>query len=195
MGIDYYNVLKLSRNASLEDLKRAYKRLAMKWHPDKNPNNKNISESNFKKITEAYDVLSDPDKRRIYDLYGEEGLTNGVVPPNPPSRSSNNNGGNGFWFNSRDADDIYAEFFGESNSGGASNGDGKDSKAKKRGENVMCKLGCSLEELYLGAIRKFKITWDVLDANGMQWINFLLIFYGGAGLLGLRSGDSLETHP
>ncbi|EYU43599.1 hypothetical protein MIMGU_mgv1a026130mg [Erythranthe guttata] len=73
MGIDYYNILKVNRNASDEDLKKAYRRLAMIWHPDKNAN-KQEADAKFKQISEAYDVLSDPQKRQIYDLYGEEGL-------------------------------------------------------------------------------------------------------------------------
>lgn len=56
MGLDYYNVLKVNRNATDEDLKKAYRRLAMKWHPDKNPTNKKDAEAKFKQISEAYDV-------------------------------------------------------------------------------------------------------------------------------------------
>ena len=75
MGVDYYNILKVNRSASDEDLKKAYRKLAMKWHPDKNPAvNKKEAEAKFKQISEAYDVLSDTHKRKIYDQYGEEGL-------------------------------------------------------------------------------------------------------------------------
>jgi len=56
MGTDYYNVLKVNRNATEEDLKKSYRRLAMKWHPDKNPNNKKEAENKFKQISEAYEV-------------------------------------------------------------------------------------------------------------------------------------------
>ncbi|XP_062152025.1 uncharacterized protein LOC133860430 [Alnus glutinosa] len=63
---------KVNQNASEEDLKKAYKRLAMKWYPDKNPASKREAEAKFKQIFEAYDVLSDP-QRQIYDVYGEEG--------------------------------------------------------------------------------------------------------------------------
>ncbi|XP_012839944.1 PREDICTED: dnaJ homolog subfamily B member 6-like [Erythranthe guttata] len=76
MGIEYYNILKVNRNASDEDLKKAYRRLAMIWHPDKNAN-KQEAQAKFKQISEAYDVLSDPQKRQIYDLYGEDGLKSG----------------------------------------------------------------------------------------------------------------------
>ncbi|GAB2284876.1 hypothetical protein Dimus_019328 [Dionaea muscipula] len=113
MGVDYYEVLKVNRNATDDDLKKAYRKLAMKWHPDKNPNNKKEAEAQFKQISEAYEVLSDPQKREIYDQYGEEGLKD--MPP-PPS-----NGGSPFnsttcgpGYNPRSAEDIFAEFFGSS---------------------------------------------------------------------------------
>ncbi|XP_027359680.1 dnaJ homolog subfamily B member 1 isoform X3 [Abrus precatorius] len=124
MGMDYYNILKVNRNASDDDLKKAYKRLARIWHPDKNPVNKTEAEAKFKRISEAYDVLSDPQKRQIYDLYGEEALKSGQFPPPSQSSSSSSssrafqnhhhrqNATTSFRFNPRDADDIYAEFFG-----------------------------------------------------------------------------------
>ncbi|KAL0560531.1 hypothetical protein IC582_000936 [Cucumis melo] len=59
MGVDYYNILKVNRNANDDDLKKAYRRLAMKWHPDKNPNNKKEAETKFKQISEAYETLSE----------------------------------------------------------------------------------------------------------------------------------------
>ena len=71
MGVDYYKVLQVDRSANDDDLKKAYRKLAMKWHPDKNPNNKKDAEAKFKQISEAYDVLSDPQKRAVYDHCGE----------------------------------------------------------------------------------------------------------------------------
>ena len=62
MGTDYYNVLKVNRNATEEDLKKSYRRLAMKWHPDKNPNNKKEAENKFKQISEAYEVSGRPEE-------------------------------------------------------------------------------------------------------------------------------------
>ncbi|KAG6553399.1 hypothetical protein Mapa_005134 [Marchantia paleacea] len=119
MGLDYYNVLKVPKNASDDDLKKAYRKLAMKWHPDKNPNNKKDAEAKFKQISEAYEVLSDPQKRAIYDQYGEEGLK-GQVPPQGAQQAGYSNGGttNTFRFNPRNAEDIFAEFFGGSPFGG-----------------------------------------------------------------------------
>lgn len=136
--MDYYNILKVNRNASDEDLKKAYRRLAMIWHPDKNyTSNKQESEAKFKQISEAYDVLSDPQKRQIYDLYGEEALKSGQVPPPPRGGGLYANRAHHhhhqqhpnptFRFNPRDADDIYAELFGnESGGGGGGRNGGRD---------------------------------------------------------------------
>ncbi|KAJ4981449.1 hypothetical protein NE237_032286 [Protea cynaroides] len=117
MGIDYYKILQVDKNAKDEDLKKAYRKLAMKWHPDKNPNNKKEAEAKFKQISEAYDVLSDSQKRAIYDQYGEEGLKGQVPPPGSsgPGGASFFQTGDGptvFRFNPRNADDVFAEVFG-----------------------------------------------------------------------------------
>uniref|UniRef100_A0A0V0I325 Putative dnaJ subfamily B member 1-like n=1 Tax=Solanum chacoense TaxID=4108 RepID=A0A0V0I325_SOLCH len=157
MSVDYYKTLKVSRNASEEDLKKSYKRLAMKWHPDKNSENKKEAEAKFKQISEAYDVLSDPQKRQIYDIYGDEALKSGQFDPSSPSDRG------GFKFNSRDAEDIFAEFFGGSD--GYSRSTGGTVRIRKAAP-VENKLPCSLEELYKGSKRKMKISRIVLDGTG-----------------------------
>ncbi|GFP81498.1 Dnaj homolog subfamily b member 13 [Phtheirospermum japonicum] len=175
MGVDYYNILKVDKSATEDDLKKAYRKLAMKWHPDKNPNNKNEAEAKFKQISEAYDVLSDPEKRQIYDQYGEEGLKD--MPP--PGSTETQNG-----FNPRNAEDIFAEFFGSSpfgfgssgtgwstrfssdGGGGRNSSDGTGVNMLKKPPPVETKLPCGLEELYAGSTRKMKISRQVVDANG-----------------------------
>ncbi|CAI0444712.1 unnamed protein product [Linum tenue] len=167
MGDDYYNILKVDKSASEDDLKKSYRKLAMKWHPDKNPNNKKEAEAKFKQISEAYDVLSDPQKRAIYDQYGEEGLND--IPP-----AGYGNGSNGP--NSRNAEDIFAEFFGSSPfgfGGGATGGVGRSSsrfqsESAKKPPPVESKLPCTLEELYSGSTRKMKISRTVVDSHGRQ---------------------------
>ena len=72
MAEDYYQVLGVDKKASADEIKKAYRKLAIKWHPDKNPNNKVASEEKFKKISEAYAVLSDPEKRQQYDNFGSD---------------------------------------------------------------------------------------------------------------------------
>uniref|UniRef100_A0A0D9WJP7 J domain-containing protein n=1 Tax=Leersia perrieri TaxID=77586 RepID=A0A0D9WJP7_9ORYZ len=122
MGLDYYKILGVDKAASDDDLKKAYRKLAMKWHPDKNPNNKKEAENKFKQISEAYEVLSDPQKRAVYDQYGEEGLKGQVPPPGATFFSTGGDGPNVFRFNPRNAEDIFAEFFGSSSPFGGMGG-------------------------------------------------------------------------
>ncbi|CAI5465251.1 unnamed protein product [Closterium sp. Yama58-4] len=121
MGLDYYDVLQVPNTASDDDLKKAYRKLAMKWHPDKNPTCKTEAEAKFKEISEAYEVLSDGQKRAVYDQYGEEGLKGQVPRQGTPSQpgsshapsSSTPNPPHVNKFNPRSAEDIFAEFFGK----------------------------------------------------------------------------------
>ncbi|XP_022775988.1 dnaJ homolog subfamily B member 1-like [Durio zibethinus] len=165
MGVDYYNILRISRNAKEEDLKKSYKRLAMRWHPDKNPVNKKDAEAKFKQISEAYDVLSDPQKRQIYDLCGEEGLKSAEL--SSPSGFSDGGGvGRGTYrFNLRNGDDIFAEFF-ESRERGFMEMWMRWSQGNKKAAPVESKLVCSLEELYKGGRRKLRISHTVPDEFG-----------------------------
>lgn len=202
--MDYYNILKVNRNASEDDLKKAYKRLAMIWHPDKNPINKREAEAKFKQISEAYDVLSDPQKRQIYDLYGEEALKTGQFPPATSASSSatssssrgyrnfqnrqrqNGNGNSSYRFNPRDADDIYAEIFGAENGGGGggrykdqffrTTSGGYGGGASRKALAVETVLPCSLEELYKGVKKKMKISRNVCDASGYAILCFCFEF-------------------
>jgi len=193
MGTDYYNVLKVNRNATEEDLKKSYRRLAMKWHPDKNPGDaKKEAEAKFKKISEAYEVLSDPQKRAIYDQYGEEGLKASA----DGGGSSSMNGSANQRFNPRNAEDVFAEFFGSSKPfenmgraksmrfqtegagtfggfGGNENkfrsyndSAGTSSNQARKPPPVETKLLCTLEELYAGSTRKMKISRNVVKPNG-----------------------------
>lgn len=198
MGVDYYKILQVDKNANDEDLKKAYRKLAMKWHPDKNPTNKKEAENKFKQISEAYEVLSDPQKRAIYDQYGEEGLKFGQVPP--PSEAGGpggatffqtGDGPNVFRFNPRNANDIFAEFFGHSSPFGGMGGNGGGMRGARSfggmfGDDIFASFGesrpmsqtlrkappienmlpCSLEELYKGTTKKMKISREIMDASG-----------------------------
>jgi len=94
MTESYYNILGIEKNASIDKIKKAYKKLVVKWHPDKNPNNIEEATAKFKEIQEAYEVLKDPKKRQIYDTYGKDGLNNNGL---------NNNG--------FDMNDIFGHIF------------------------------------------------------------------------------------
>lgn len=107
MNKSYYDILGVARGASPDEIKKAYRKLALKWHPDKNPENKENAEKQFKEIAEAYEVLSDETKRETYDRYGKAGLTarlggGGSASPNM----------GGFHFTFRNPDDVFREFFG-----------------------------------------------------------------------------------
>uniref|UniRef100_A0A8C1QPU0 J domain-containing protein n=1 Tax=Cyprinus carpio TaxID=7962 RepID=A0A8C1QPU0_CYPCA len=107
MDDDYYVILGVQRNASPDDIKKAYRKLALKWHPDKNPENKEGAEKKFKQLSEAYEVLSDANKRNLYDRYGKQGLT----PGGGGGRGHfNNDHFGGFTF--RNPEDVFREFFG-----------------------------------------------------------------------------------
>lgn len=120
--VDYYKTLGISRNSSETEVKKAYRKLALKWHPDKNPDKKEEAEKKFKEISEAYEVLSDKKKREIYDKYGKEGLINGG---NDYDFQDDFDHFHGFHFhNPRDVfkeffggRDPFADFFGGENSG------------------------------------------------------------------------------
>lgn len=75
MSDDYYEVLGVPRTATEEDIRKGYRKQALRWHPDKNPNNKEQAEERFKLVSEAYEILSNKDKRQVYDRYGKEGLS------------------------------------------------------------------------------------------------------------------------
>jgi len=113
---DYYQLLGVEKDSDEATIKKAYRKLALKWHPDKNPDNKEEAERRFKNISEAYDVLCDAEKRRIYDRYGKEGLT-GPAPGGGQGGggqhgfSFNFGGGRGGGFHFRSADEIFREFF------------------------------------------------------------------------------------
>ncbi|KFK43323.1 hypothetical protein AALP_AA1G109800 [Arabis alpina] len=188
MGIDYYNVLKVTRNANEDDLKKSYRRMAMKWHPDKNPNSNNEAEAKFKQISEAYEVLSDPQRRQIYDQYGEEGLKSSDLPTAAETAAQNRSYSSEFPYYPRDAEDIFEEFFREdSYPGGRTRGDGghggdgrrkfksaeagsqanrKTPPVNRKAPAIESKLACTLEELYKGAKKKMRISRVVPDDFG-----------------------------
>ena len=136
---DYYEVLGVPKDASADDIKKAYRKNAMKYHPDRNPGDKEAEEK-FKEVGEAYEVLSDADKKARYDQYGFAG-----VDPNFGAGAGGYGGaGFGGFGDFSDLGDIFGDFFG----GGRSRG--SQQNAPRRGENVMSRLELTFEEAAFG---------------------------------------------
>ena len=139
---DYYEVLGVEKSATAEQIKKAYRKKAMEFHPDRNPGNKEAEEK-FKEVGEAYEVLSDADKKARYDQFGFAG-----VDPNYGAGQEGNPFGGGFGSGFGDFGDIFSDLF-----GGAFGGGGRSSaqqNAPRRGENVMSRLELTFEEAAFG---------------------------------------------
>ena len=137
---DYYEVLGVNRDASEEDIKKAYRKLAMKFHPDRNPDSKD-SEEKFKEAKEAYEVLSEAEKRRAYDAYGHAGV-------NPQMGMGGGGGPEGFGGFAEAFGDIFSDIFG---------GQGRGRASVFRGADLRYNLEVSLEQAARGTETKIRI--------------------------------------
>ena len=140
---DYYEVLGVSRTASVDEIKAAYRKAALKWHPDRNPENKQDAEVKFRESTEAYSVLSDQQKRQVYDTYGHAGLSGA---------------GAGVDFNGtifQDFHDIFGDFFGFED---MFSGSGRRGRARtQRGADLRYDMTLTFEEASAGVATKIKL--------------------------------------
>ncbi|RLN89130.1 hypothetical protein BBJ28_00012571 [Nothophytophthora sp. Chile5] len=135
----------------------SYRKLAMKWHPDKNKDNVTEAQYHFQEISEAYDVLSDPERRAVFDQYGYDGLKNGVPDENGDMRD-------GYAFNERASEEVFSKFFGTNNPfGDFGFGDTQPfaSSLRKKGPEkapaIVQDLSCTLEELFLGVTKSLSV--------------------------------------
>lgn len=142
---DYYEVLGVSKDADENTIKKAYRQLAKKYHPDMNPGDKD-AEAKFKEVNEAYDVLSDPDKRAKYDQYGHAAFD--------PSSGMGGQGFGGFGDFGFDINDIFSSFFGGSATGGSSS----RRNGPIRGDNITVRLTLTFEEAVFGC--KKEVTYQ-----------------------------------
>lgn len=148
---DYYEVLGVNKNATDEELKKAYRKLAKKYHPDANPDNKEEAEKKFKELNEAYETLSDKQKRQMYDQFGFDG-------PN----FAGNQGGGSYYYSSgfdgfndfSDLGDIFSSFFGGSSRGRSSSGATRATK----GNDLKVATEITFEESYLGTEKEVTVT-------------------------------------
>ncbi|MEM7657686.1 MAG: molecular chaperone DnaJ [Bacteroidota bacterium] len=159
---DYYEVLGVSKGASKDELKKAYRKLALKYHPDKNPDNKEAEEK-FKEAAEAYEVLSDDNKKARYDQFGHAGM-----------------GGAAGGYNARGFEDIFSQFsdiFGEGSGfesffSGGGRGRGGRRRLGQRGGDIRIRMGLTLEEIGTGVEKKLKLNRQVIckacDGSGAE---------------------------
>lgn len=155
---DPYEVLGVDRNASADDIKKAYRKLAIKYHPDKNPGDK-AAEEKFKEAASAYEILSDPDKKAKYDRFGHAGPQMG--------------GGGGFHGGGMNMEDIFSQFgdiFGDAFGGGAFGGFGGRGRGGRtiKGSNLRVRIKLTLEEIAHGAEKKIKVT-KLVRAKGSEY--------------------------
>ncbi len=149
---DYYEVLGVNKGASASELKKAYRKLALKYHPDKNPDD-SIAEEKFKEAAEAYEVLSDNNKRERYNRFGHAGMKGAT--------------GGGHHMN---MDDIFSQFgdiFGSAFGGGFGGGGGAGRRRRMKGSDLRIKVKLTLEEIATGAKKKIRVAKQVL-AEGVE---------------------------
>src|SRR5688572_16919866 len=142
---DFYEILGVARNADAEELKKAYRKLAIKYHPDKNPDDK-AAEEKFKEAAEAYEVLSNPEKRQRYDQFGHQGV----------------GGASGFGGGGMNMEDIFSNFgdiFGDDSPFGSFFGGGqrRGGRTVRKGSNLRIKLKLTLDEIANGVEKKIKV--------------------------------------
>lgn len=153
MKKDFYEILGISKNATEAEIKKAYRKKAIEFHPDKNPGDA-VAEENFKKAAEAYEVLSDPNKRAKYDQYGHQAF--------------DGSGGFGGGHGGMNMDDIFSQFgdiFGGAFGGGFGGGGGQ---RRMKGSNLRIKVKLTLEEIANGVEKKVKVKRKV-QAQGVTY--------------------------
>jgi len=147
---DYYEVLGVDKSASEDEIKKAYRKIAIKYHPDRNPGNKEAEEK-FKEAAEAYDVLRDPQKRQQYDQFGFDGPQGGF-----------GGFGDGAGMDMNDIFSMFGDIFGGHSGGFSGFGGGQAQAPQYQGRDLRVTVKLTLEEAYKGLTKKFKIRKDVV---------------------------------
>lgn len=151
MDLDYYQILGVERTASEDEIKRAYKKMAIKYHPDRNPGDKEAEEK-FKQAAEAYDVLRDPEKRSRYDQFGKAGVNGGA---------GGFGGFNGQGMNMDDIFSMFGDIFGGRHGFGGFNS-AENQTRQYRGSDLRLKVKVNLNDVMNGVTKKFKVRKDII---------------------------------
>ncbi|KAL7718441.1 DnaJ family protein [Entamoeba marina] len=152
---DYYSILGVDKNFTEESLKKSYKKMALKWHPDRNPDNLEESNKRFQEISEAYSVLSNKEKRELYDKYGVDGLKRGNQM-NGFGPTSNSFHFGGF----DDPFTVFEQFFRGSPF--------RTFVRKRKVDDLIVELPVTLEDLYFGVVKSYKYKRIIKDMFGSQ---------------------------
>ena len=169
---DYYDILGLKKEASQDEIKRSYRKLARKYHPDVSKEDE--SETKFKEVGEAYEVLKDPEKREAYDQLGSnwQGGQEGFQPPPDWDQNFDFGGGGYTQGNAQDYSSFFEDLFGGGHSAGGryTNQGGQSSGFQSKGENIRAKIMIDLEDSLNGAQQSVKVSSPELNAQG-QMVN------------------------
>lgn len=162
---DYYNILRVKRDATQDDIKRAYRRLARKYHPD--VSKESDAEARFKEVGEAYEVLKDPEKRAAYDQFGENWKAGQDFRPPPDWDAGFEFSGGGYTGGARDYSDFFDTLFGRGAAGmGGMGGRTRGSGFRAKGEDHHAKILISLEDAYTGSTRQVTLRAPEVDPSG-----------------------------
>jgi len=194
MYIDYYNILGVNKNATPDEIKKAYRKLARKYHPDLNPNDKDAKRK-FQEINEANEVLSDPEKRKKYDQYGQDWEHADEFEKQRQYQQQASSAGGGQWFTSSGSEEGFSDFFNDLFGGFGGRSQGR--QARYRGEDYNAELQLDLQNV----AQAHKHTLNVNGKNiritipaGIENGQTIRIHgYGGAGMNGGPNGDLLIT--
>lgn len=191
--IDYYKVLGINKSATTEEIKKKYRKLARKYHPDLNPNNPE-AEKKFKQINEANEVLSDPEKRKKYDEYGKDWQHAEEFEKAKQSRR-NTGGSSGYTYSGGDAGD-FSDFF-ESMFGGAGGFGSRRQKVRFRGQDYQAQLQLTLMEVYTTHKRTLTVNNKnirlTIPAGVEDGQTIKVAGHGGPGIEGGPAGDLYIT--